>query len=294
MPQQLPIPGQHREKAKDHRDDHDKSLRQAQIAQRRQGAAGFISPNQRPHGDADGDDTWEQHQHEGKHRARQQGVCRPQQPEAHPACQRRSEPAVSGGQQDQRRITGIDKVIVCRGDHDHQGQPEEQLRHRVESFFMLFFRRNIGWMEALHILPYRLQISFRMNGKFCFCTSIRQPDAVVAGICNQFKVMCDDENRLFLSHLADQLCAPRQTFRVLSRRGLIQYDNGLFGEIRHHQCQTLHLPAGEREGMPVAAVPHIHAFQQRFRFCFKLRCHRMAVLQLVEDGAGEELELRLL
>ena len=46
--------------------------------------------------------------------------------------------------------------------------------------------------------------------------------------------------------------------------------------------------------MPVAAVPHIHTFQQRFRFCFKLRCHRMAVLQFVQDGACEELELRLL
>ena len=46
--------------------------------------------------------------------------------------------------------------------------------------------------------------------------------------------------------------------------------------------------------MPVAAVPHIHTFQQRFRFCFKLWCHRMAVLQFVQDGACEELELRLL
>ena len=46
--------------------------------------------------------------------------------------------------------------------------------------------------------------------------------------------------------------------------------------------------------MPVAAVPHIHTFQQRFRFCFKLWCHRMAVLQFVQDGVGEELELRLL
>ena len=43
--------------------------------------------------------------------------------------------------------------------------------------------------------------------------------------------------------------------------------------------------------MPVAAVPHIHTFQQRFRFCFKLRCHRMAVLQFVQDGVGEELKL---
>ena len=46
--------------------------------------------------------------------------------------------------------------------------------------------------------------------------------------------------------------------------------------------------------MPVAAVPQIHTFQQRFRFCFKLRCHRMAVLQFVQDGVGEELELCLL
>ena len=64
--------------------------------------------------------------------------------------------------------------------------------------------------------------------------------------------------------------------------------------MRNHQRQTLHLPAGEREGVPVAAVPHIHAFQQSFRFHFKLWCHRMAVLQLVQNGIGEELELRLL
>ena len=37
-----------------------------------------------------------------------------------------------------------------------------------------------------------------------------------------------------------------------------------------------------------SAVPHIHTFQQRFRFCFKLRCHRMAVLQFVQDGACAE------
>ena len=149
-------------------------------------------------------------------------------------------------------------------------------------------------MEVLHILPYRLQILFRTNGEFCFCTSIRQPDTVVAGICNQFKVVSDDENRLFLPHFPDQCSAPLQTFRVLSCCRFVQYDDGLVGQIRHHQRQTLHLPAGEGEGVPVAALPHIHAFQQRFRFCFKLRCHRMAVLQLVQDGAGEELELRLL
>ena len=99
----------------------------------------------------------------------------------------------------------------------------------MESFFMRFFRRNIGRMEALHILPYHLQISFRMNGKFCFCMSIRQPDAVVAGICNQFKVVGDDENSLFLPHLPDQCRAPLQTFRVLSCCRLVQYDDWLVG-----------------------------------------------------------------
>ena len=43
--------------------------------------------------------------------------------------------------------------------------------------------------------------------------------------------------------------------------------------------------------MPVTAVPHIHTFQQRFRSLLELRCHRMAVLQLVQDGVGEELKL---
>ena len=46
--------------------------------------------------------------------------------------------------------------------------------------------------------------------------------------------------------------------------------------------------------MPVAAVPHIHTFQQRFRFCFKLRCHRLAVLQFVQNRVRKKLELRLL
>ena len=58
-------------------------------------------------------------------------------------------------------------------------------------------------MEVFHILPYRLQILFRTNGEFCFCMSIRQPNAVVAGICNQFKVVGDDENSLFIPHLPD-------------------------------------------------------------------------------------------
>ena len=49
----------------------------AQITQRRQGTAGFIPPNQRPHGNANGNDTREQHQHKGKHRARQQSVMPP-------------------------------------------------------------------------------------------------------------------------------------------------------------------------------------------------------------------------
>ena len=84
-------------------------------------------------------------------------------------------------------------------------------------------------MEALHILPYRLQISFRMNGKFYLCMSIRQPDAAVTRTCNQFQIMGDDENRLFLPHFPDQRRAPLQTFRVLSRRRLVQYDDWLVG-----------------------------------------------------------------
>ena len=84
-------------------------------------------------------------------------------------------------------------------------------------------------MEVLHILPYRLQISFRMNGEFCFCTSIRQPDAAVAGACDQLQIVGDDENRLFLPHLPDQRRAPLQTFRVLSCCRLVQYDDWLVG-----------------------------------------------------------------
>ena len=68
-----------------------------------------------------------------------------------------------------------------------------------------------------------------MNGKFCLCMSIRQPDAVVAGICNQFKVVSDDENSLFFPHLPDQFRAPPQTFRVLSCCRLVQYDDWLVG-----------------------------------------------------------------
>ena len=43
--------------------------------------------------------------------------------------------------------------------------------------------------------------------------------------------------------------------------------------------------------MPVAAVPHIHTFQQRFRFCFKLRCHRMAVLGNCKETLAAVTEL---
>ena len=46
--------------------------------------------------------------------------------------------------------------------------------------------------------------------------------------------------------------------------------------------------------MPVAAVPHIHAFEKRFRLLFKFRRNLVSILQLVQDGVGEELELRLL
>ena len=46
--------------------------------------------------------------------------------------------------------------------------------------------------------------------------------------------------------------------------------------------------------MPVAAAPHVHAFQQRFRLLFKFRRNLVSILQLVEDGIGEELKLCLL
>ena len=84
-------------------------------------------------------------------------------------------------------------------------------------------------MKALHISLGCLQISFRMNGKFCLCMSIRQSDAAVTRTCNQLQIMGDDENSLFLPHLPDQCRAPLQTFRVLSCCRLVQYDDRLVG-----------------------------------------------------------------
>ena len=46
--------------------------------------------------------------------------------------------------------------------------------------------------------------------------------------------------------------------------------------------------------MPVAAVPHIHAFEKHFRLLFKFRRNLVSILQFVQDGACEELELRFL
>ena len=46
--------------------------------------------------------------------------------------------------------------------------------------------------------------------------------------------------------------------------------------------------------MPVAAVPHIHAFEKRIRLLLKFRRNLVSILQLVQGGACEELELRLL
>ena len=46
--------------------------------------------------------------------------------------------------------------------------------------------------------------------------------------------------------------------------------------------------------MPVAAVPHIHAFEKRIRLLLKFRRNLVSILQFVQDGACEELELRLL
>ena len=40
-------------------------------------------------------------------------------------------------------------------------------------------------------------------------------------------------------------------------------------------------PPEREKGCRLRQSHIIHTFQQRFRFCFKLRCHRMAVLQFV-------------
>ena len=46
--------------------------------------------------------------------------------------------------------------------------------------------------------------------------------------------------------------------------------------------------------MPVAAVPHIHTFQQRFRSLLELRCDLVPVLQFMQNRVRKKLELRLL
>ena len=88
--------------------------------------------------------------------------------EAYAARKSRSEPSVGSGQQNQRRVRGIDKMIVRGGDHDHQRRPEEQLRCRVKQFSAPLWRLKYRRAKTLHILPHRLQLVFRPHGEFSF------------------------------------------------------------------------------------------------------------------------------
>ncbi len=133
----------------------------AQIAQRCQGTAGFIPPNQRPHGNANGNDP------RNSTSIKENTVPGSRAFAAHsspkliplPAPFRASRPLRSAGSVPyiRHKLSVVDvEITTSRPASKAASLP-------VESFFMLFFRRSIGKMEALHILPYRLQISFRMN-----------------------------------------------------------------------------------------------------------------------------------
>ena len=113
----------------------------------------------------------------------------------------------------------------------------------MKPLLVLLWRRNLCRMEALHIPPHRLQILLRPNEKFSVGVTATQPDTAVAGICYQFKIVCNDKNGLFFSHLTNQFCTPFQAFGILPGGWFVQYDNRFIGKICHHQRKSLHLPA---------------------------------------------------
>ena len=266
------------------------------VAQRRQRAAGLISADQRAHRYADRNYTREKNKHKRYHSMRQQYVCRKERRKYPRACQCRSEPSVRRSKKKQRRIYGKYEPVIGSGDHNHHGEPEKQLRRRVEALFRL--RRHMPGLrsmpEALHILPDALHITLGLHRKLLLSMPLRQSDTAVTGFCNKLQIVRNYNDGLFLAHPADQRCTPLKSLGILPCRRLVEYNDGLIGEIRHHQRQLLHLSAGERERMPVAAFPHPHAPQKPLCFFFKIGCCGMSVLQLLKDRTGEKLELRLL
>ena len=156
------------------------------------------------------------------------------------------------------------------------------------------FRRDSGGMKTLHILPHCLQFPRRPNGKFRFGAPVCQPDAAVAGTCNQLEVVSYNEDSLFFAHFTDKRRAPRKAFGILPRSRLVKYDDRLVRKVCHYQRQFLHLPAGKRKRVTVATFPHAHVFEDFFRSLFKFRRYCVPVLQLVQNGICEKLKFSFL